>query len=139
MAITLKQAKDFRKIIEKYNSGISDDDVVAAPFVLKAWDGNGVDYAVGDRVQHGGEPYKCLQAHTSQDAWNPKDAASLWAKILIPDPAVIPDWVQPDSTNPYMKGDKVRHVEKVWESLIDNNVWEPGTPATESLWAEVTG
>ena len=115
MAITLKQAKDFRKIIEKYNSGISDDDVVAAPFVLKAWDGNGVDYAVGDRVQHGGEPYKCLQAHTSQYAWNPKDAASLWAKI------------------------QVRHVEKVWESLIDNNVWEPGTPATESLWAEVTG
>ena len=52
MAITLKQAKDFRKIIEKYNSGISDDDVVAAPFVLKAWDGNGVDYAVGDRVRH---------------------------------------------------------------------------------------
>ena len=52
MAITLKQAKDFRKIIEKYNSGISDDDVVAAPVVLKEWDGNGVDYAVGDRVQH---------------------------------------------------------------------------------------
>lgn len=64
------------------------------------------------------------------------DAVSLWARVLIPDPHDIPEWVQPSSTNPYMKGDKVWHVGKVWESLIDGNVWEPGAVGTESLWGE---
>ena len=35
-------------------------------------------------------------------------------------------WEQPESTNPYMKGDKVTHAGKTWVSTIDNNVWEPG-------------
>lgn len=26
---------------------------------------------------------------------------------------------------------------KTWESLADNNVWEPGVIGTESLWKEV--
>ena len=56
----------------------------------------------------------------------PADAPSLWAEILIPDPEVIPDWVQPGSTNPYMKGDKVKLNGKTWMSDIDNNVWETG-------------
>ena len=84
------------------------------------------DYSVGFKVQHGGTLYKCLQAHTSQADWSPDAAPSLWAKVLIPDPDVIPEWEQPDSTNPYMAGDKVKHNGKTWVSDIDNNVWEPG-------------
>lgn len=38
---------------------------------------------------------------------------------------VIPEWVQPDSTNPHMKGDKVINNGQTWESTIGNNVWEP--------------
>lgn len=45
--------------------------------------------------------------------------------MLITDPSVIPEWEQPDSTNPYMKGDKVRYKGVVYVSLIDNNVWSP--------------
>jgi hypothetical protein len=37
----------------------------------------------------------------------------------------IPEFVQPDSTNPYMKGDMVRWNGEVYKSLIDNNVWSP--------------
>ena len=33
--------------------------------------------------------------------------------------------------------DKVMHNGKKWESLVDNNVWEPGATGTESLWKEV--
>jgi hypothetical protein len=36
-----------------------------------------------------------------------------------------------------MKDDKVVHNDKVWKSLIDNNVWEPGAIGTESLWVEI--
>ena len=90
-------------------------------------------YVIGYRVQYHGTLYKCLQAHTSQDAWTPMDAPSLWARVLVPDPEVIPEWVQPDSTNPYMKGDKVRHNGLVWVSDIDGNVWEPSVYG----WSEV--
>lgn len=83
-------------------------------------------YSAGYKVQYGGTLYKCLQAHTAQADWTPDASPSLWAKVLIPDPDVIPEWEQPDSTNPYMTGDKVTHNGKTWVSDIDNNVWTPG-------------
>ena len=91
-------------------------------------------YAVGDRVRYDSILYKCLQAHTAQTTWTPTDAPSLWTKVLIPTPSEIPEWEQPESTNPYMKGDKVKHNEKIWVSTVDNNVWEPGVYG----WTEVT-
>ena len=68
------------------------------------------------------------------ETWNPKDAPSLYAVVLIPDENIIPEWIQPDSTNPYMIGDKVTHNGVTYESLVDNNVWEPGAAGTETLW-----
>lgn len=92
----------------------------------------------GDRLSHDGVLYRCLQDHDTQETWTPPDSPSLWAKVLIPNPDVIPEWEQPDSTNGYSKGDKVTHNDKTWESLVDGNVWEPGATGTESLWKEVT-
>ena len=93
----------------------------------------GQAYTAGFKVQHGGKLWRCIQAHTSQDSWVPGSAPSLWAKVLIPDETVIHEWEQPDSTNPYMTGDKVTHNGVTWESTIDNNVWEPGVYG----WTEV--
>ena len=84
------------------------------------------DYTAGYKVQRGGKLWRCLQAHTSQTGWEPENAPSLWAKVLIPDETVIPEWEQPDSTNAYVKGDKVTHNGKTWVSDVDGNVWEPG-------------
>lgn len=98
---------------------------------------DGTTLKVGDRVNHEGLLYNVLQEHQKQATWNPVDAPSLFAQVLIPDPSVIPEWAQPSSTNPYMKGDKVTHNGSTWESLVDNNVWEPGAVGTESLWQEV--
>ena len=91
------------------------------------------DYTAGFKVRRGGKLWRCVQAHTSQADWEPENAASLWAKVLIPDENVIPEWEQPDSTNPYMTGDKVTHNGKTWVSDVDNNVWEPGVYG----WAEI--
>ena len=92
-------------------------------------------YKNGDRVRFNNVLYKCLQDHTAQASWTPTDAPSLWAKVLIPTPSVIPEWEQPESTNPYMKGDKVTYKGKTYESLIDNNVWSP--EAYPQGWKEV--
>ena len=123
--ISRMKVQTLRKMIEKASVSLNDNDALEAVELFPKWS-ESADYAVLDRVQYNGVLYKCLQAHTSQITWNPADASSLWAKVLIPDPDVIPEWEQPDSTNPYMKGDKVKHNSKTWVSLIDNNTWEPG-------------
>ena len=126
-----------RGVMDTAGAMLTDEQAATVPTLYRAWE-NGVDYSVGERRLYNGTLYRCLQAHTAQEAWNPADAPSLWAKVLIPDPTVIPEWEQPESTNPYMKGDKVTHNGKTWVSLVDNNVWEPGATGTESLWSEVT-
>ena len=122
--ITREKAYTLRAMIEKASGSLDDADALEAVELFPNWS-DSEDYVVGNRVRYDGILYKCLQAHTSQSAWNPVDAVSLWARVLIPDPEVIPEWIQPDSTNPYMKGDKVKHLDKTWVSDVDNNVWEP--------------
>ena len=95
---------------------------------------SGVAYTTGYKVQRSGKLWRCLQDHTSQGGWEPESAPSLWAKVLIPDENVVPEWEQPDSTNPYSAGDKVTHNGKTWVSDVDNNVWEPGVYG----WSEVS-
>ena len=92
------------------------------------------NYVVNERILFQDVLYKVLQNHTSQETWEPAAAPSLFAKVLIVDPTVITPWEQPDSTNPYMTGDKVSHNGKNWVSDVDNNVWEPGVFG----WSEIT-
>lgn len=113
-----------RESMDAAGAMLTDEQAASVPALYSAWE-TGTAYNSGDRRTYGGVLYKCLQAHTSQDDWTPDVAVSLWATVLIPDPDVIPDWVQPDSTNAYMTGDKVRYNGVVYRSLIDNNVWSP--------------
>lgn len=97
----------------------------------------GAELSEGKRVNYENVLYNILTTHNKQNTWTPENSPSLYAKVLIPDSNVIPEWEQPDSTNAYMKGDKVTHNGSVWESLVDNNTWEPGVVGTESLWKKV--
>lgn len=137
----IAKARELRAIIEKAmteTASLTEAEAISATCLYPKWSGNGVAYVKGQRVQDDGVLYTVLQNHTSQAGWKPIAAPSLFAKVLIPDPSVVPEWEQPDSTNPYMKGDKVKHNSKTWVSLVDNNVWEPGVTGTAALWQEVT-
>ena len=123
--MTKSEAKAFISALVTLREKATDEQALAVPALYPAWR-YGVDYAIGIRVQYKGTLYKVLTAHTSQEDWTPDAAPSLFAKVLIPDETVVPEWQQPDSTNPYMKDDKVTHNGKTWVSDIDNNVWEPG-------------
>lgn len=114
----------------------TDEQALEVPVLYPAWK-TGKSYKQGDRVLYEGILYKVLNDHTSQSDWAPSAAPSLFAKVLISDPNVIPEWEQPDSTNPYMKGDKVTHNGSTWMSLVDNNVWEP-SDSLSTLWKKVT-
>lgn len=131
----LEQAKALRASMDKAAAVLTDEQAVKALLIFRQWSGDSVAYAVGDRCLYGGVLYKCLQEHTSQETWTPEGAVSLWAKVLIPDPTVIPEWQQPESTNPYMKGDKVTYQGQTWQSTVDNNVWAPGTYGWEVVAA----
>lgn len=130
----LNGAKKLRAAMTSAGAILTDEQALTVSIIYPIWDGNSTTYSVGDRVLYNSILYKCLQAHTSQATWTPTDAPSLWAKVLIPTPGVIPDWEQPSSTNPYSKGDKVKHNGKIWISDIDGNVWEPGVYG----WTEVS-
>lgn len=129
---TASQAEKYRQLINKTAVALTDDEAAYVPLMFERWKPD-KDYDVGKRVCHNDKLYKVLIQHTSQATWTPDVSPSLFAEVLIPDPTVIPEWVQPSSTNPYMKGDKVRHNDKVWVSDVDNNVWEPGVYG----WSEV--
>lgn len=121
-----EEVTTLKNSIAAITSTISDEMAITYPILFPLW-GIGKHYSVGERVRYNDILYKVLQDHYSQDTWAPDVAPSLFAPLLIPDPNIIYDWVQPESTNGYMTGDKVRHNDIIWISTADNNVWEPGT------------
>lgn len=123
--MTRIEAEKIIKAFVKLRELATDDMSLQVPEIYPTWR-EGIAYTTNTRILYNEVLYKVLLDHTSQADWTPDVAVSLFTKVLIPDANVTPEWQQPDSTNPYMKGDKVTHNGKVWVSTIDNNVWEPG-------------
>ena len=143
---TLEELIELRDLIEQAMNHLGDEDALTGTTLFPRWEDllaagkvfTAEDVEANFRLQYNDVLYRVLQAHTMQEDWTPDAAPSIYAPVLIPDENVIPEWTQPDSTNAYKTGDKVTHNGKTWESLVDNNVWEPGATGTESLWTEVT-
>lgn len=123
--MTRNKAMKFVESLVSLRDSATDEQAIEANAVYPAWKED-VEYALDNRVLYNEILYKVITAHTSQASWTPDVAVSLFAKVLIPDENVIPEWEQPESTNPYMIGDKVLHNNQTWISIVDNNVWEPG-------------
>lgn len=133
----IDRAVELRATIEDMATGLDDVAALDNAELFPNWNPYNHGYKVGDRLRYNGVLYRVLQSHYSQPEWAPDESASLYAKVLIPTPGVVPEWEQPLSTNGYGTGDRVTHMGKVWESLVDNNVWEPGALGTDALWREV--
>lgn len=121
------KARRLRATIEILAENLDDEAASSAAELFPNWS-VGTKYEKDERVRYNGVLYKVLQSHTSQGDWTPDTAFSLFARVLIPDPDVIPVWEQPDSTNPYMKGNKVHYPtadDGIYESTVDNNVRSP--------------
>lgn len=121
----LEAAKVIRAAMDAAAAALTDDEALKAAALYPAWSAQDT-YDAGERVRFDGTLYKCLQPHAAQPDWTPTAAPSLWTKVLTSDTGEALPWEQPESTNPYMQGDKVTHGGKTWVSAIDNNIWEPG-------------
>ena len=125
-----------KKMLSTETEELSDEDAldVAAlfpTFVSKI----GQSVNAGERLWWDGRLWKTTQYISELlSNWTPDTAVSLFVEVSIEE---IPDWSQPTGANPYMLGDKVKHNGSVWESLVDNNVWEPGLPSSANLWREI--
>lgn len=125
MSDLIERARQLRTTIEQLTDNLTDEDAVESKELFPKWSETG-SYSIGMRVRYNDKLYKVLQQHSAQLDWNPIDAPSLFAEILPgQDGTEIGEWQQPDSTNPYMTGDKVTYEGKTYESTIDNNVWSP--------------
>ena len=120
----ISEAREFRKQFIKLRELATDEISLQVPKLYPLWKEN-INYTIHERVLYNEILYKVLQTHTSQADWTPDVASSLFAKVLIPDNNIIPEWEQPDSTNPYMKGDKITYNGIIYISIIDNNIWSP--------------
>ena len=131
MMEALERVRQMRRAVELWAQGAADEQAAQIPSLFPAW-ADGTNYGVGDRAQYLGLLYKCLTAHTAQADWTPGLAPSLW--VRIDDPAVEwPEWRQPEGAHDaYPEGAKVAHNGKRWVSLVDANVWEPGS----AQWVE---
>ena len=90
----IERAKQLRAQVETLVETLDDEEALKVIEFFPNWK-EGVLYNINDRIRYNDILYKCLIAHTSQLTWNPEDAPSLWTKVLIPDPDIIPNWEQP--------------------------------------------
>lgn len=115
---------DIEKLLTVMPADVLSSNVTTVVNLVDPWYPD-IRYSKGRYVTYLGILYKTIQAHKSQADWSPDKTPALYAKVLT-DPSGTPkEWVQPDSTNPYMKGDRVLYQGKTYESTIDNNVWSP--------------
>lgn len=122
----MSYAEKARKMVASIRlatSYLNDDQAESVTDLFPLWESN-VAYAVGDRRQYDSLLYRCVQAHTSQDGWEPPAVPALWVRTSTEE---WPEWIQPSGAHDaYEKGAKVSHNGKHWVSEVDSNVWEPG-------------
>ncbi len=126
----LQIAEQFRRAVQLFAASLSDEKAVEVATIFDSWK-SGVAYTVGQFVTYGangvGDPqlYKVITAHTSQDAWTPDNAASLFSAIGLDDGG-YPIWSQPSGAHDaYNTGDIVSYNGELYKSLIDGNIYSP--------------
>ena len=120
--MTRAKAKQLRQLIERIAVTLDDETALTGVELFPMW-AIGRSYAAGDRVQHGGTLYKCVQAHTSQADWTPDATPALWVVVSIDE---YPEWVQPTGAHDaYNTGDKVSYNGKHYVCTIDANTYAP--------------
>lgn len=136
---------DLRRLMASKVDELTDEEAAEVPSLYPTYkEMVGKTVEAGKRLWDDGKLYRVVQTHVASEEWYPSLVPALFAEVKGirqdeegEEVQTIDEWEQPLSTNPYMRGEKCLHNGKKWESLVDNNIWEPGMIGTESLWKEV--
>lgn len=124
MKTIIDQAKEIRSLTVSAAYKLSDEDSFYSAILFDFWQKD-IEVTLGSKLRYNDKLYKVVQGHTTQEGWEPDITPALFTEI--PEPGQIPIWKQPLGVqDAYQKGDKVMHLDRAWESVEDNNVWEPG-------------
>lgn len=119
------QKEDAREMMLKYVKveEISAEELEQMKSMFKVYELDAF-YTVGEVINHDGQLYKIIQAHTSQSDWVPNTTPALYTKVVPP--GAIPQWIQPTGAHDaYALGEKVLFEGKTYESLISSNAYSP--------------
>lgn len=132
--MTREHAYKLRDMMHKAAVSLPDEDALQAVELFPAW-AAGTEYTAGVRVRYEGELYRCEQAHTSQEGWEPPAVPALWTAVA--EPGTIPVWRQPTGAqDAYQTGDLVHYPDAdgpVYRSTVDNNTWAPDVYGWEMM------
>lgn len=113
-------------------ANLTDAEALTVKYIYPEWNDKG-HYKVDEIVLWKDNLWRCKKEHDAQASWEPSvSTSSLW-NTVTPDGAV--EWQDGQS---YSKGAQVMHNGQKWESLVDNNTWEPGGVGTETVWKQVS-
>lgn len=123
------QEKLKNQVVEEFQSIDDNTELLENSFMFPFWE-VGIPVEVNKKYQafDGLELklYRVVQAHTTQEGWEPPTTPALFARVALPD-EILP-WVQPTGAHDsYQLGDRVTHKGQTWESTHNGaNSWEPG-------------
>lgn len=124
-------ALEFRQALQFFIRNLTDEaEIMEIASVFPEYQ-VGKAYKTKDVFSYGvnqvGDPqlYQVLQDHTSTEEWTPDTAVSLYKPIGVTEDG-YPEWVQPlGASDAYNTGDVVSYNGKLYESLMDGNVYSP--------------
>lgn len=126
----LQKAEQFRKAVQFFAQSLSDDAAMEIATVFPEYE-VGKAYKANEMFVYGlndvGDPqlFRVVQAHTSQSDWKPGETASLYSAIGL-NASGYPLYSQPTGAHDaYNKGDIVDYNGKLYESVVDSNVYSP--------------
>lgn len=78
--MTRNEAVKLRKVIESAVQSLQDETALQNMNLFPEWTSD-TAYESGFKVQYNGRLWRCIQAHTAIETWEPENAASLWEQI----------------------------------------------------------
>ena len=78
--MTKTEAVKLRKVIESAVQSLQDETSLQNMNLFPEWTSD-TAYEFGFKVQYNGKLWRCIQAHTAIETWEPENAASLWEQI----------------------------------------------------------
>ena len=122
--MTREEALAYRRKIERAAEAQTDTDALDSIELFTQWATLiGTPVEAKKRVQDDGKLYECIQPHTPQADWHPKDTPALWKEVSIEEWPEIPENIP--STAPWMAGDKGTWKGQHYICRLDNCTWNP--------------
>ena len=121
----IERMRQLRAALMDFAKSAPDAQAYRYPSLFEAW-AAGTAYKADERCEHADKLWKCLQAHTSQDGWEPEKVPALWVEVAAPGEyrEIKANML---STEAFAKGEIGWYGsrDRLYKSLIDANVYTP--------------